>query len=89
MRAPVPAALPADCTLVERAIGDEAEDHRIFDVDMAAEGAGEADAVDLVDAELVHQEPRAGIERGLGELDGAHVVLGDGDDAARPRARHS
>ena len=64
---------------LERAIGNEAEDHRIFDIDMAAEGAGQPDAIDLVDAELVHQEPRAGIERGLGELDGTHVVLGDRD----------
>ena len=32
-----------------------------------------------VDAELVHQQPDAGIERGLGQLDGAHVVLRDAD----------
>ena len=63
--------------LLQRAIGDQAEDHRVLDVDMAAEGAGEPDAVDLLDAELVHQQARAGIERGLGQLDGAHVVLRD------------
>ena len=65
--------------MLQRAIGDQAQDHRIFHVDMAAEGAGEPDAVDLVDAELVHQQPRAGIERRLGQLDGAHVILGDRD----------
>ena len=32
-----------------------------------------------VDAELVHQQPDAGIERGLGQLDGAHVVLRHAD----------
>ena len=80
MRAPVPAALPADCTLSSGQSGMRPEDHREFHVDMAAEGAGEADAVDMVDAELVHQQPRAGIERGLGQLDGAHIVLRDGDD---------
>ena len=35
--------------------------------------------VDVVDALLFHQQLDAGIKRGLGELDGAHVVLGDGD----------
>ena len=44
MRAPVPAALPAERDLVERAVGDEAEHHRVFHVDMAAEGAGKRDA---------------------------------------------
>ena len=32
-----------------------------------------------LDALLFHQQLDAGIERGLGELDGAHVVLGHGD----------
>ena len=43
----------------------------------AAERAGKADAVDLPDAELVHQQAHAGIERSLGKLDCAHVVLDD------------
>ena len=30
-----------------------------------------------VDPGVVHQQPDAGVQRGLGELDGAHVVLGD------------
>ena len=59
------------------AVRNHAEDHGVFDVDVAAEGAGEADAVDLLDAEVVHQQPHARIERSLGELDRAHVVLGD------------
>ena len=53
-------------------------------VDLAAEGAGQPDLVDGVDLELVHQQPDAGVQRGLGELDGADVVLGDRD--ARPGA---
>ena len=36
----------------------------------------------VVDPELVHQQPDAGVERGLGELDGPDVVLGDGDPRA-------
>ena len=79
MRAPVPAALPAERDVVERAVGDEAEDHRVFHVDVAAEGAGKDDALDLVDAVVVHEQLHAGIERRLGELDGADVGLGDHD----------
>ena len=77
MRAPVPAALPAELTLGERAVGNHAEHHRVLDVDVAAERAGEADAVDMVDAEPLHQQPHARVERRLGELDRAHVVLRD------------
>ncbi len=61
----------------ERAVGNHAEHHRVLDVDMAAEGAGEPDAVDAFDLHPLHQQPHAGIERGLGELDRADVVLGD------------
>ena len=77
MSAPVPAALPADRTWARSQSGIEPEDHRVDRVDLAAERAGQPDLVDRVDAELVHQQPDAGVERGLGELDGADVVLGD------------
>ena len=43
--------------------------------DMRPEGAGEHDPIHRVGAELVHQEPRAGIECRLGELDGADVII--------------
>ena len=66
----------------EVAVGDEAQDHRVERVDLAAERAGEPDLVDGLDLEVVHQQPDAGVERGLGELDGAHVVLGDEDARA-------
>ena len=71
----------------EVAVGDEPEDHRVDRVDLAAERAGQADLVELVDLELVHQQPDAGVERGLGELDRPDVVLGDRDPRARPRTR--
>ena len=48
-------------------------------VDLAAEGAGQPDLVDGLDAQVVHEQPDAGIEGGLGELDGADVVLGHQD----------
>ena len=79
MRAPVPAALPAEATLARSQSGIRPEHHRVLGVDLAAERAGERDAVDLLDAEMVHQQARAGIERGLGELDRAHVGLQDPD----------
>ena len=66
----------------EVAIGDEAKDHRVGRVDLAAERAGQADLVDLVDRELVHEQPDAGVERGLCQLDRPDVVLGDGDPRA-------
>ena len=68
----------------EIAVGDQPEDHRVGRVDLAAEGTGEPDLVDLVDGELVHQQPDAGVERGLGELDRPDVVLGDGDPRRGP-----
>src|SRR5882762_2489624 len=44
---------------------------------MIAERAGQPDAVDLVDAHVVHQQPDARVQRRLGELNRAYVVLGD------------
>ena len=65
--------------MLQRAIGDQAQDHRILHVDMAAEGAGKPDAVHLFEPQLVHQQAHARIERGLGQLNGAHVILRDRD----------
>ena len=77
MRAPVPAALPGARHLRRIAVGHEPEHHRVHRVDVRAERAGEPDAVDGLDAERVHQQPAARVERALGELDLTHVVLGD------------
>ncbi len=44
---------------------------------MTAERPGEPDTVDVIDAEPVHEQRDAGIERRLRELNGADVGLGD------------
>ena len=59
------------------AVGKHAEDRRVLDVDVAAEGAGEADAIDVIDAEPLHEQRDAGVQRRLRELNRAHVVLRD------------
>ena len=46
----------------------------------APKRAGEGDAVDGVDLHLVHEQPCARVERGFGQLDGADVALGHGDE---------
>ena len=63
--------------VVERAVRDQPEDHRVFRIDVAAESAGKADPVEPVGAELVLQQLDARIERALGELDRADIVLRD------------
>ena len=65
------------CDFHEIAVGDQAERHRMDRIDMGAEGAGERDALGRCPAPPFDQELCAGIERGLGELDGAHVRLVD------------
>ena len=81
------------------AVRDEAKDHRVERVDLAAERPGQADLVDGLDLEVVHEQPDAGVQRGLGELDRANVVLGHEDPgpvvggrvqdvAERPAVRH-
>ena len=44
---------------------------------MAAKCAGQPDPVDVIGSHVLHQEFDAGIQGGLRELDGPHVVLGD------------
>jgi hypothetical protein len=63
--------------MLQVTIRNEAQDHRVLHVDMAAEGTGQPDGVDRGEFQLVHQQPHAGIQRGLGKLDRAHIVLGD------------
>ncbi len=67
------------------AIGNHAERHRVKRVDMAAERAGEGDALRRSGAEAFDEQLRARVKRRLGELNGAHVGLMDRRDAARPR----
>ena len=67
----------------EVAVGDHAEHHRVLRARCARRRRRRARSRSTVSTpKLVHQQPRAGVERGLGELDGAHVALGDED--ARP-----
>ena len=63
----------------EVAVGDQAQDHGVERVDLAAERAREAHLIHGVHAQVVHQQPRARVQRGLGQLDRPHVVLGDRD----------
>ena len=61
----------------EHAVGNHAQHHGVFHVDMAAKGASQANAVHGLHAHALHQEAHPGVERGLAQLDGAHVVLHD------------
>ena len=63
--------------LAEVAVGNQAERHRIERVDVAAERADQSDASRRAGAAALDQQFRAGVERGLGELDRAHVGLID------------
>jgi len=55
MWAPVPAALPAEPTC-ERSQLESCEQHRVLDVDVTAEGAGQADTVHVSSAHVLHQQ---------------------------------
>ena len=46
---------------------------------MRPKGACEHNAVHFIHAKLIHQEPRAGIERGFGHLNGADIRICDGN----------
>ena len=59
------------------AVGHEAEHERVHRVDVVAERAGEPDPVDVVDPVALAEQHAARVERRLGELDLADVVLGD------------
>ncbi len=79
MRAPVPAALPADLNLGQIAIRDQAQHHGVFHVDVGAKRSGQADFIDVGDFQFIHQQLHTRIKRGFCHLDGAHVVLRDPD----------
>ena len=86
IRAPVPAALPADVTWSGSQSGTRPEDQRVDGIDVGAERAGQADAVDRGDPQVVHQQPASCVERRLRELDLPHVVLRDDQAWRRRRA---
>ena len=62
---------------VERAVGNEPEDHRVQRVDVCSERAGEPDVGDGRVAGVLEQQVDTGAERGFGELHRPHVVLRD------------
>ena len=62
---------------VERAVGHQPEHHRVQRVDVRAERPGQADVGRRRSTGVLEQQVDAGAQRGLGELDGADVVLGD------------
>ena len=70
------------CHLLQRRVGNHAQHHRMQGRDMGAERAGQNDAVDLVHAARVHQQPRPGVKRRLRQLDCADITLGHGDARA-------
>ena len=83
--APVPAALPAERTWARSQSGISPRTIAWIGSMWLPKAPASRISSTRVDLELVHQQPDAGIERGLGELDGAHVVLGDARSAAGRR----
>ena len=77
MRAPVPAAFPADDTCSSTQSGIIPRTIAYFTSICAAKCAGQANSVDLVYAQFVHQQAGAGVQRGLGQLNGPDIVLLD------------
>src|SRR6185437_575924 len=63
--------------LRELAVRNHPEHHRVFDIDVRAERTRKPDASDVLRSESVHEQSDAGVKSGLGELDGAYVVLSD------------
>ena len=77
MRAPVPAALPAEATCGQIAVRNHPEQHRVLDVDVTAERAGQPDPIDVIGSHVLHQQLDTRVQRRLRELNGTHIVLGD------------
>ncbi len=75
--APAPAAFPTDRTAVEGRVGYETEHQGVQRIDVGAERAGQAHVAQRFDTGVAHQQFDPGAQGCLGELDGAHVVLGD------------
>ncbi len=67
--------VPRRTHVTQNAIGNHAQHHGVFHVDMAAKSTGQADAIDLLHAHALHQKAHTRVQRGFAQLDGAHVVL--------------
>ena len=75
MRAPVPAALPAEETSSKTQSGIKPKYHGMLHIDMAAKGTGQTDTFNLVRAYMIHQQFHPRIESGFGQLDLANIIL--------------
>ena len=88
--APAPAALPTERTRSTGQSGTRPSTSAYTGSMWLPNAPASRMSCDLGDAGVLEQQLDAGAQRGLGQLDGAHVVLGDGTGARRrPRARRS
>ena len=87
MRAPVPAALPTASTRASSQSGMRPRTMAWKGSIWLPKAPARRTCSIALDAQVVHEQPRAGVEGGLGELDGAHVVLRD-EDARRALVEH-
>jgi hypothetical protein len=67
---------------IQGAIGDHAQQHGGLGIDVAAETAGQQNPIRPFPAEGVQEVMGGDVEGGFGQLDLAHVVLGNGDGTA-------
>ena len=63
--------------MVEIALGNQAQHHRVLHIDMRTECARQPDPINLVSAEMLHEQFRAGMQRSLRQLNRTYVVLRD------------
>jgi len=59
----------------EIALGNQAEHHREFHINVGTKGAGQSNTVNLLYTEVLHQEFRARMQCSFGQLNCAYVVL--------------
>ena len=85
IRAPVPAALPAEATCESSQSGIMPSTIAYLTSMWLPNAPASRIRSTLLDAQALHQQPDARIQRGLRQLDGAHVVLRDRRAAARRR----
>src|ERR1035438_9412931 len=69
--------------MVELAVGNHAENHRVLHIDVASEGARQENLVDMIDAHLVHQQLGTRVAGRLRKLDCADVAWNDFHDTVR------
>ncbi len=70
---------------VQLAIRNQTEHHRVQRAQVGTEGSRQQHPIDVVDPQAAQQQAGPGVQRRLGQLDGAHVALGDDDVAAGGR----